>query len=74
MHKSFLGGSNSLPTTSEVWSGGGRGGYYCRGGGSVQVKCIKLNGKIFERIIVPHHILGKLREISGAFFYPNQVN
>ena len=63
VHKSSLGGSSSLPTTSEIWSEPD----YCGSDGTVQVKCTKLNGKPFERIIVPHLILGQPREIKGHF-------
>ena len=60
----------SLPITSEGWSGAKN----CGSDGTVQVKCTKLNGKPFERIIAPHLILGQPREIKGHFFYPTQVN
>ena len=65
MHKSSLGGSSSLPMSSEVWSAAN----YCgsNADGSVQVKCTKLKGKPFKRIIVPHLILGQPREIKGHF-------
>ena len=65
VHKSSIGGSSSLPLSSEVWSGPKNCG--SNADGSVQVKCTKLKGKTFERIIVPHLILGQPREIKGHF-------
>ena len=62
-----LGGSMSLPITSEEWNTGAYDPKYCGSNGTVQVKCTKLNGKPFERIIVPHLILGQPREIKGHF-------
>ena len=53
VYKSSLGGSNSLPITSEEWSGD-----YCESDGTVQVKCTKINGKPLEKILAPDHILG----------------
>ena len=66
MHKSSLGGSSSLPDTTEEWSNTINPSQ-CGSDGAVQVKCTKLNGKPFERIIVPHLILGQPREIKGHF-------
>jgi hypothetical protein len=77
VHKSSLGGSSSLPTTSEIWSEPD----YCGSDGTVQVKCTKLKGKPFEWIIVPHYILEQptiimrrfLIQIKGTFKESSKV-
>ena len=68
-HKSYLGGSSSLPITSEEWSEPD----YCGSDGTVQVKCTKLNGKPFKMITVPQLISGKTNGNQEAFSYPNEV-
>ena len=57
MHKSSLGGSSSLPDTTEEWSNTINPSQ-CGSDGTVQVKCTKINGKPFKKIIAPDHILG----------------
>ena len=52
MNKSSVGGSNSLPITSEEWSDYEDVPKYCGSNGNVQVKCIKINGKPLEKIKV----------------------
>ena len=70
MHKSFLGDSNSLPLTSEAWSGEQN----CGSTGSVQVKCTKINGKQFERIInSTSTFLGKQKENQNVSTVKSQV-
>ena len=70
MHKSSIGGSSSLPITSEEWSDPDT----CGSDGTVQVKCTKINGKPLKKSIAPDHILGKTNGNQGAFSYPTQVN
>ena len=65
VYKSSLGGSSSLPLSSEIWSGAKNCG--SNADGSVQVKCTKLKGKPFEWIIVPHYILEQPTKIMRRF-------
>ena len=70
MHKSSLGNSSSLPITSEEWTAIGgtelnsEGFFFCGSSGAVQVKCAKIKGKPFEKIIVPHY---NQRQPRGTF-------
>ena len=57
MHKSSIGGSSSLPDMSEDWSNAINPNQ-CGSDGTVQVKCTKINGKSFKKIVAPDHILG----------------
>ena len=70
MHKSSPGGSSSLPIITEEWSAPG----FCGSDGTVQVKCTKITGTPFERMIIPHHIIGQSSEIKDIGLLNKQIS
>ena len=64
----------SLPITSEEWNTGAEDPKYCGSSGTVQVKCTKITGTPFERMIIPHHIIGQSSEIKDIGLLNKQIS